>query len=248
MIKILIVGSSHVGSLKSGFDSLTLPNCYQIDYLALGAASYNLLSVEDGRICYPASLNEFIKERFGIVMHPVIADYKYIIYCNGPCRLSFSLFSANRHIPLLSSSTIRDIVNNIDDSLYTQICSNVSSSSVIYVGSPLKSESLSQAHQLKFKPLVENMLDISRAACLVRIIRQCCFASCNTNHLFDILLPPPHLLCHHQFNTLDKYIRGGLRLKGVSRSSDHVDMSHGNSAYGLEMSSLILEHIESKLH
>lgn len=245
MIKILVVGSSHVGALKSGFDSLTLPNCYHVDYLALGAASFNLFSVEDGRICYPLNSSEFIRERFGFTKPPLIQDYKHIIYCNGPSRLSFSLFSANRHIPLLSKSAIREIVTNIDDPLYTQICRNVSSSSILYVGSPLKSESLSQAHQLKFKPLLDNDLDISRAASLVQFIRQCCIERCSANDPYDILLPPPHVLCDHQFNTLDKYIRGGLRLKVVSRSSDNTDMSHGNSAYGSEMSALILAHIKN---
>ena len=71
---------------------------------------------------------------------------------------------------------------------------------------------------------------------LADCIRKVCRRTHEDDALPTILLPPSHLLDQHEFNTLECYIRGGIRVNGNSRSEQSVDfrqdMGHGNLKYG----------------
>ena len=76
-------------------------------------------------------------------------------------------------------------------------------------------------------------------------IREICHRTTEDAAVPSILLPPSHLLEEHQFNTLDSYIRGGVKVNGESRAHDthadfNKDMVHGNIEYGKEIAAHIL--------
>ena len=63
----------------------------------------------------------------------------------------------------------------------------------------------------------------------------------------SILLPPPHLLEPHPFNTFDVNMKGGLSIRDQSKNSDvqvALDPTHGNALYGQAMGRLVIDCID----
>ncbi len=244
MNNILVVGSSHVGAIKHGFDSIETPSSLKLQYLASGNKKFRKFTVSNKCLMFPEKDAERIRRLFGFNSYPCLDDFDKILFVAGKCRLSLSLYSSDRRIPSLSESIVREIVNNIDLDIYASLLNAVGPSKLIYLGAPLISSASHQKRHLNRVPLLDqnNVSDYSLANC----IRQVCHKTIENDAVPSILLPPQHLLAKHQFNTLDSYIRGGLRVHGGAREDGHdadfnEDMGHGNSEYGKEIAKHVID-------
>ncbi|MBD2551084.1 hypothetical protein H6G65_16120 [Microcystis elabens FACHB-917] len=244
MKNILIIGSSHVGALKSGFDHIAIPSSLEVKYCALPGFRFSRLTVSGNYLLYPESDAGDMRNWFGFESFPCLDNFDKILFVHGPCRLQLSLYSRNRRIPKLSSPVVREIVNNIRLRLFASLLDAVGPSKLIYLGSPLLSNASFREEHLDRVPLLDQD-DVSEY-CLADCIREVCHQTAEDATTPSILLPPQHLLVKHQFNTLDSYIRGGVRVNGISRADGHdadfnEDMSHGNAEYGKEIATHILD-------
>ena len=243
---ILVVGASHVGALKNGFDCIARPSSLNIKYIALPGVRFSRLTVSPNYLLYPESDARDIKRLFSFESYPCLDDFDKILYVHGPCRLQLNLYSRDRRIPILSADVVGEIVNNINLPLFTSFLDAVGPSRLIYLGSPLVSNAAHLRKHLDQVPLLDR--DNVSTYCLPDCIREVCRRTTEDNTLPSILLPPSHVLDKHQFNTLDSYIRGGIRCNGKSRinGSDadfNDDMTHGNIKYGKEIAAHILAHL-----
>ena len=251
MKKVLILGSSHVGALKMGLDAIGAPSEYRIFYACLPGKHFYRFYLEGRRLSYPDEL----AAKLAITQNPRIDlclhDFDKIIYAHGPCRLSLGLYTASPSIPLLSRSLVRDVaLLPSPPSLFVDLMSVLEPNRLAYLGSPLVSESASCQSFHNLVPIVDSDVELLRARHLSGQIRDYCAQS-----LIDVsgpafLLPPEHLLSMSGFNTLDQYIRGGVRFDGTFRRSgtdvDFAgDMEHGNFNYGLEIASILVAYIQN---
>lgn len=241
---ILVVGSSHVGAIKQGFDSIETPSSLKLQYVAVPGKGFKELTVSNKRLMFPEKDAENIRKWFGLNSCPCLDDFDMILFVAERCRLSLDLYSSDRRIPTLSASVVREIVNNIDNCLFNSLLDAVGPSKLIYLGSPLVSTASHKKRHLNKVPLLDqnNVSDY----CLADCIREVCHRTIKDDAMPSILLPPQHLLAKHQFNTLDSYIRGGLRVHGGARADGHdadvnKDMGHGNAEYGKEIATHILD-------
>lgn len=246
MNNILIIGSSHVGALKSGFDHIAIPSSLKIKYIALPAGLFRHITVSDNYLLYPKSDAGYIRKWFGFESCPCLDGFDKILFVADRCRLSLNLYSENRKIPTLSAPIVREIVKNIQSPLYSSLLNAIGPSKLIFLGAPLLSSAAYQEKHLKRVPLLDQ--DNLSEYCLADCIREVCHRTTEDDAMPSILLPPSHLLEKHQFNTLDTYIRGGLRVNGNARLDGHdadfnEDMEHGNAEYGKEIAAHILDHL-----
>ena len=247
MKNILVVGSSHVGSIKRGFDLIDLSSEIKFQYIALPGKKFRKFEVSNKCLVYPQGESKFIQEWFGIVSPPCLDDFYKILFVSDRCRLSLDHYSSDRTIPLLSYSIIHEIVHNVRSSLFLSLIRAIGPSKLIYLGGPLISSSAFENEHISRVPLLNND-DAIKTSCLVGRIRKICRQSEEDETCPSFLLPPPHLLEKHQFNTLDAYIRGGVAIKGNSRAADSndyvADMDHGNAEYGKEIARHVLGFLE----
>ena len=244
MNNFLIVGSSHVGALKQGFDCIETPPSVNIQYVALPGARFKRLTVSNGFLEFPEKDSEDIGTWFGLNHYPCLDDFDKILYVQGTCRLSLQLYSSDRRIPCLSLPVVREIVNNIRHRLFASLLDAVGPSKMVYLGSPLISSAAHLEKHLNRVPLF--CTDSASEYCLADCIREVCRLTHEDDATPSIILPPRHLLEKHQFNTLDSYIRGGVRVHGESRADGHdadfnEDMGHGNTEYGKEIAAQTLD-------
>ena len=244
MNNYLIVGNSHVGALKQGFDCIETSKSANIVYVALPGSRFKRLTVSNRFLDYPEEDAEDIGNWFGIDRCPCLDDFDKILYVHGPCRLSLQLYSSDRRIPCLSLPVVREIFNDIRLPLFNSLLETVGPSKLIYLGSPLISTAARQAKHLYRVPLLNQ--DNVTEYCLADCIREVCRRTADDDSMPSVLLPPQHLLAKHQFNTLDSYIRGGFRINGESREDGHdtdfnEDMGHGNAEYGKEMATHVID-------
>jgi hypothetical protein len=247
MKSVLIIGSSHVGAIKCGIDSMQAIGGVQCRYLALPKKSFSGLKVKGGDVVFPPTLTKHIKDLFGFESSVCLDDFDRVLFVDGPSRLSIHLYSHDRRIPFLSAALVREIVTHIPAPLFQSLSVVLCPSRLIFLGAPLISSSAVKPNHLRRVPLINSELDASRASFLVNTIRNICSETLLDQSTPSILLPPPHLLTPDQFNTLDSFIRGGLRANGRQRGADdpdfETDMVHGNSLYGQEMGRLILDYV-----
>ena len=119
MKKILILGSSHVGAIKQGFDLFESwnksPSKFSLQYAALQGRFLKQLTISDLRINVPPHLVKALSKTFGSTEPIDLEKFDFIIFAHGPCRLSLSLslslslYTDNRLLPPLSPSLIENI-------------------------------------------------------------------------------------------------------------------------------------------
>lgn len=248
MKNILVVGSSHVGAIKKGFDLIEPSSEIKVEYIALPGKRFSELEISNKCLVYPRENSKDVQKWFGIDAPPCLDDFDKILFVSGPCRLSLSLYSSNRRIPLLSYSVVHEIVHHVPMPLFHSLIRAIGPSRLVYLGGPLISSSAFENKHLSRLLLLDNA-DSIESSCLVSRIRNICHQSEQDETCPSFLLPPSHLLEKHQFNTLDAFIRGGLRVNSntyVATSGHYLsDMGHGNAEYGKEMAKHILDFFES---
>jgi hypothetical protein len=246
MINVLVIGNSHVGAIKQGIDTLPSSSTIEFTYLALPGARFKGLKLSGKNIAFPESEQRFIQNTFGVCDHLAVNKYDTLLYVEGPSRLSFHLYSSNRSVPHLSSALIEGIVKSIQRPLFNLLQTIVEPSRLIFLGAPLVSSYASAVKYQKYAPLIKTPGEFDRSCLLASLIRNICAKTILDESAPSILLPPSHLLTANQFNTLDAYIRGGLRVDGRPRDSSDPnfedDMGHGNSLYGQEMGRFLLDY------
>lgn len=248
MKKALLVGSSHVGAIKLGLEAVASADI-DFTYIALAGLKFNKLRIKSGKLFYPKKFGQFMEEAFGIARRPRLSDYDYVLFCHGACRHALSLYSSNRRIPILSNSIVKAIIHSPGVDLFNQIYDSIDPSQIVYIGSPLLSESVFQQRYISAKPVLDSEHEISRANALAALIRRYCEESALNKNTPTYLLPPSRLLANAGFNTQDKYIRGGVRVNGIPRTEGRdgdfaIDMGHGTAEYGKEMAPVILEQLQ----
>ena len=247
MKSILIIGSSHVGAIKHGIDSLKTPEGIQCSYLALPGKAFPNLKVKGRDVTFPAKLSEYIEDLFGFKKCVCLDDFDRVVFVHGPSRLNIRLYSHDRRIPFLSAAIVKQIVTHIKVPLFQSLKAVLDPSKLIFLGAPLISSNAVMLKHIQQVPLFDDESDAARASFLVNSIRNICSATLLDQSTPSILLPPVHLLTSDQFNTLDTFIRRGLRVDGRQRGAAdpdfEIDMGHGNSLYGQEMGRLILDYV-----
>jgi len=246
MKSILIIGNSHVGAIKHGIDSLKTPEGIQCSYLALPQQHFGNLKVKGRNVTFPLELSEYIENLFGFKKCACLDAFDRVVYVQGLSRLSIDLYSHDRRIPFLSAELVKQIVTRINVPLFKSLNAVLDPSKLIFLGRPLTS-CVAKVRHIRQVPIIDDESDAVRASFLVKSIRNICSETLLDQSTPSILLPPPHLLTSDQFNTLDTFIRGGLRVNGHQRSATHsdfeTDMIHGNALYGQEMGRLILDYV-----
>lgn len=245
MKNILVVGNSHVGALRKGFNCIEVPPQFKFHYIALAGRAFCSFKVINNCLTYPEKQAANIQALFKLNSFPCLDDFEKIIYVEGPCRLSLHLYSTDRRIPHLSKAVIREIVHNINSPLFLSLLNAVGPSRLIYLGAPLISSAANEGVHLNQVPLMDG--NSTSGHCLADCIRKFCLSTYEDDALPTILLPPSHLLDKNQFNTLECYIRGGIRVNGNSRSERSVDfeqdMGHGNLKYGKGIAEHLLNYL-----
>ena len=248
MKKILVLGTSHVGAIKVGIDHHQSLSGPQFDYLALGSGpNFDSFYVADRLIAFPESKAKQIENAYGFKAFVALDDYDAVLFVHGSCRLCLELYSSDRRIPLLSRQVVREIAFRIDVPLYQSLAQVLDPSKLIFLGAPLIASSTRKSRYKPQLPVIDTPEDMSRAQRLAALIRDVCRASIDDPLRPSILLPPPHLLERHQFNTLDVNMRGGLSIRGQSKNPDAqiaLDPRHGNALYGQAMGRLVLDYID----
>lgn len=251
MKKVLILGSSHVGALKMGLDAIDPPSECRIDFACLPGKHFYRFYLENGKLAYPDEL----AAKLAITQNPRIDlslnSFDKIIYAHGPCRLSLGLYTASRSIPLLSRSLVRDVaLLPLPPSLFVDLMSMLDPNRLVYLGSPLVAESASFQRFQHLVPMVDSESELLRARELSGQIREYCTLSLMDESRPAFLLPPEYLLTQSGFNTLDKYIRGGVRFDGTLRPvgvgvNFTGNMEHGNSDYGKAIAAILMAYIQN---
>ena len=169
---ILIVGNSHIGALRAGFDYIEIPSSMKIQYVALWNPAYKELSISKNQLLYPERFANKMKKMFGLYTYPCIDDYDKILLVAGKCRLSLDLYSNDRRIPNLSSTIVREIVNNIEDGLWNSLIDAVEPSKMFFLGGPLISSAAHARNLIKKVPLLDQKSNSEH--CLADCIREAC--------------------------------------------------------------------------
>ena len=154
MKKILILGSSHVGAIKQGFDLFESwnksPSKFSLQYAALQGRFLKQLTISDLRINVPPHLVKALSKTFGSTEPIDLEKFDFIIFAHGPCRLSLSLYTDNRLLPPLSPSLIENIaLFPSRPDLFLQLTKHFDPSRIIYLGAPLVSEKGKSKKHLK---------------------------------------------------------------------------------------------------
>ena len=228
MKNVLVVGNSHVGSIKRGLDETNLPENIKFTFFALPGPRFLAFKISEKSVVSAESEHEYLEKTFGITSAP-LDDYDSILFVAGASRLQFSLYSTDRRVPFLSSAIIEKIVKNTKPNLFNSLRSIVEPSKLFYLGSPLLPSEFTRSDFLRSTPLLSSSDEIQRAHNLASKIRYFCDKTIDDSETFSILLPPVHLLDEHQFKTLDKYMI--------------VNNGHAKPSYGKELSPCILNHI-----
>lgn len=244
MTKILVIGNSHVGAIKTGLDLLPPPDCLDFDFIALPGTNYKLLNVIDGQFSVPERFEKFVCDTFSFQEPPSLGDYDFFLFCADRCRLSIDLYTDNREPPVLSESVIDAIIHNVKGHLYQQIADCSRPAQLVLIGAPLLSENAYQDKYLQRIPIVRSEQDIRNLEKLESLIRKCCDQSLQQAGTARFLLPPRHVLTQHGFCTDDQYIRGGIRVDGRKREKGksrdfETNMRHGNERYGVEIAKIL---------
>ena len=148
MTNILIVGNSHVGALRKGFNRIEVPTKIKLNYIALAGEAFHSFKVANHCLTYPEKQAARIRTYFKFNSCPCLDDFEKIIYVEGHCRLSLHLYSRDRRIPYLSASIVREIVHNIQSPLFLSILNAVEPSRLIYLGAPLISSAANESVHL----------------------------------------------------------------------------------------------------
>jgi hypothetical protein len=251
MTTVLVFGNSHIGSLKHGLDAcMTMKSSIKIDYVGLPASFFNRFQLKRQKLHVPSEHTQLLSCIYDGSTPIDLSIYDYIVFVNGPCRLSGNLYLVNRRIPRYSEDLIRKIViHGLTHKLFVSLKKEIESSRLIYLGTPLVSTASTLPRHLPSKPLIETDEDLSELHRLTRIVRKCCNETETLKDVPSFLLPPSDLLDSTQMNTLDMFIRGGSRIDGSERSrasNDYKrDMSHGNSIYGSRMAEILTSFFNS---
>lgn len=252
MKNILILGTSHVGALKQGLDQC-LPSkakdSFGFDYAAVPLKMFKKFTVVDSVVHVPKGALKALKKTYDHGDQIELMNYDSIVFVHGLSRLDFSLYFSDRMVAPISEDLIREIaLRPIEPSLFLDLLINIPVSRLIYIGSPLISEKTTKKKQLKRVPLLLEQSHRQKALEIASLIRKACHDSLADSSMPSYLLPPPDVLTASGFNTLDHFIRGGIRYDGRVRTMEHDDdfeddMVHGNSDYGKRMAMVLINHL-----
>jgi len=252
MKKILVIGNSHVGAIKKGIESLPSTSNLSFSYIALPGQRFAGFRLFKRNIVFPKQDQKFIRDTFGINEALSVDDFDLLLYVAGRSRLHFGLYSSDRRIPALSYAVIEKIIKCSSDPFYESIQATIEPSRLVFLGGPLKSSNIGNGGPRNLSiPMIETPCDTTRLLKLSSAIRKICETTVADRHSPSLILPPPYLLTCNHFNTLEKYLSGGLRVNGTERgglgAKGNADMSHANYLYGQEMSRVIVDFIASGL-
>ena len=253
MRNVLVLGTSHVGALKQGLDQCLHANAnhsFGFDYAAVPLKMFKKFTVVESVVRVPNGAIKALKKTYDHGDAIDVMKYDSIVFVHGLSRLDFSLYSSDRMISPLSEGLIREVaLHPKEPSLFLDLLNNIPASKLIYIGSPLISEKTTKKKQLKRVPLLLKQSQRQKASEIASLIREACHDSLKDPSIPSYLLPPPEVLTSSGFNTLDQFIRGGVRYDGRVRTIDNDedfedDMVHGNSDYGKRMATVLLNYLE----
>lgn len=253
MKNILILGTSHVGALKQGLDQCSHVNSkdsFGFEYAAVPLKMFKKFTVVDSVVRVPGGAIKALKKTYDHGDQIDLMKYDSIVFVHGLSRLDFSLYFSDRMIAPISEGVIREIaLHPKEPSLFLELLANLPVSKLIYIGSPLISEKTTKKKQLKRVPLLPEQSHCQKASEIASLIRKACHNSLADSSIPSYLLPPPEVLTASGFNTLDQFIRGGIRYDGRVRTVEHdddfeEDMVHGNSEYGKRMAMVLLDYLK----
>lgn len=250
MKKVLILGNSHVGALKHGVDQLADQDIdYQFSFAALPAPLFPRFRLKNRKLSVPFEHQAIFQSIYADGPFVDLDMYNNVVFVNGPSRLSGNLYLVNRKLPFYSTSLIREIaIHGLMPPLFDSLRKTVEPARLIYLGAPLLSERATLPRHLASIPLIETDADYAAINRLVATIRNCCSETVDDPSVPTFLLPPAELLNSIGMNTLDIFIRGGMRMDGNSRTSSsndyRRDMSHGNASYGSRVVLALLQALQ----
>lgn len=245
MSRILIVGNSHVGAIASGMREVLGNECAENFHFAALPSTFSHMSVTRGHIIVPPEIQNQLSITYPYSETIPLNDYENIVYVAGWCRMDFRFFQVDGKIPPLSSEVIKEILTGPIQTghLYRRILKEFDRpEQVIYLGAPLVSENHTQF--VKAVPLIESEQDLTVIQQAAIKIRKICDDLLTEPGIAKILLPPEHVIGKIGFNTLDRFMRAGVRFNGAPRKSNDRDFAkddHGNREYGIEISRMLIE-------
>lgn len=223
MKKILLLGNSHLGALKLGWDKLNLDDkkvtrdC-ELEFLGAGNPKF-----VHWRLDANGDIIDHNKKKQSSVSK--FCEYDSILLASMPCKLDLGQFCRTKSdaLPLLSESCIKSIVfnysfsymKNLVPSLLVDIIRTLPNK-VVFLGAPCR-------------PFSKLRCDVSRSTGFDRIasiIRDLSVKSISNPDQISFVLPPVILLDEHGVSTRPEFMRS-------------VDDIHANADYGY----LLLENL-----
>ena len=227
--KILLIGNSHIGSLKAGFDMLekkTL-NGFDFSFCAVPRNNFYNHNLQDNILDFDKSVRQF--------RHNLSDQINLEQYDNCVCVFNVSPLSRLMHkrYSFYSEALLRDYIKNFywlkkekhDSHELILSVYNLNPQKFIFIGAPLICESKSNN---------KIWLDEYYYYNQVEIIRKLCQEYFNCLNGPKILLPPKHLLNNTGYLTNKIYLNGGLNADGKLKN-DSKNKNHMNASYGKEI-------------
>ncbi|MDF1635500.1 hypothetical protein [Mycoplana sp. MJR14] len=254
-LKICVVGNSHVGALKFGWENIRSSHRHELTFLGVPGTSVRDLTVEHG-IVLPTTntARKFFLKTSG--SEGIALDsYDVVLLVGAGLTLTSALSLTNRWRPYgLVDETIRDSqsqFNLVSDQLFAELISSrvrksfanrllrkvtrQSAVRALYVTTPLPSSELRLARS---DDPVLSLIAGTHGPSIASLYRNSLERVMGKD---KVIFPPAHALVDGAM-TDARYSRGSLRLDGEREHPD-TDLNHMNAAYG----ALVLEEVFNRL-
>ena len=237
MKKILVIGNSHVGSLKAGLgilDKKYLENM-SFHFAALKGQIFLELYIKNNQLNIPEEHLKEFSGVFGNIHFPIDLDqYDYCVLVGAGIRSPIeTLIASNRKFTNYSKNLIENYIHNfyLENTRNKDLISKLTKlfgSKVIIIPSPLR------VLPLEDESKVDSTTESKFVAKQINLIRSICDNLSKEKNKVSILLPPEKLLENNQLNTKQDYIRGGLKWDATEHNRKN-DLRHMNADYGREI-------------
>ena len=239
MKKILVLGNSHVGSLKAGFNNLDEKYLENMSFHFAGIAGpvFKTIYVKNNQLNIPEKFFKRFSGVFGNIQFPIDLDqYDYLVlvgaWIQSPIKM---LINSRSEFTYYSKNLIENYINNFyleNHNSFTKDLINkltkLFCSKLIIIPTPLSALSLQNESEIDSIPKTKFV------AKQINLIRSTCDNLSKEKNKVSILLPPEKLLENNQLNTKQDYIRGGLKWN-ANEHNRVDDLNHMNSEYGREI-------------
>lgn len=240
MKKVLILGTSHVGALKMGFEKIKsnyLEN-FSIRFAAVPTADFVKIFLKNNELCIPKDIQELYSGLYKNLEFPIdIRNFDFIVLVSFKSPLLL-VNSQNYY----SKSLLKKVINEL---LFFSEIKN--QHLFLKLNEIIQSKLILIPHPVPIKKRIKNELFektySNYKSNQISLIRLICDEFWEKEKKVSILLPPENLLEKNQLNTKEKYVRGGLSWDGFEKDGA---ISHMNEEYGREIMLSLLNKLNKK--